>query len=183
MQIYCIIEHDTKLIKLFNTMPKKEENTNEQLTELEQKIGELTAGWQRTQADFINFKKQTTEEKAKFCRTANANLIYELLPVLDNFQLAAKHVPENLQKDNWVLGINQIERQFEDILLSIGLERIETIGQQFDPAIHEAIDHIESEKPEDEVVEEISAGYTYDGDILRPSKVKVSKGNLNGEQA
>ena len=145
-------------------------------TELEQKIADLTAGWQRTQADFVNYKKQAAEEKSKYCRTANANLIYELLPVLDNFQLAAKHVPENLENDNWAQGIKQIEKQFEDILLSVGLERIESVGQKFDPNFHEAVDHIESDKTEDEIVEEVLSGYKFDGEVLRPAKVKVSRG-------
>lgn len=146
------------------------------ISELEQKVGELTAGWQRTQADFMNYKKQAAEEKAKYCRVANANLVYELLPVLDNFQLAAKHIPEDLKENNWAQGIKQIEKQFEDILLSVGLEKIETVGTQFDPMLHEAIEHIESNRPEDEIVGEILAGYRFDGDILRPARVKVSKG-------
>lgn len=156
-------------------MAKKEEQ-QENISELEQKIADLTAGWQRTQADFINFKKQSQEEKAKYCRAANANLIYELLPVLDNFQLAAKHSPEELTNNGWVQGIKQIEKQLEDILLSVGLEKIETVGQMFDPAIHEAIEHVKSDLPEDEITEEILSGYKFDSDVLRPAKVKVSKG-------
>ena len=155
-------------------MSKKE--TEKQVEELKKEITELTTGWQRAQADFVNYKKQVSEEHAKFCRTANADLVYELLPVLDNFQLAAKHVPENLAGDNWAQGIKQIEKQFEDILFSVGLERIETIGTQFDPRYHDAIEHIESDKPEDEIVEEILSGYKFDGDVLRPAKVKVSRG-------
>ena len=157
-------------------MGKKEVKTDPKLKELEDKVSELTAGWQRTQADFVNFRKQAAEDKMKYCRTANADLVYELLPVLDNFQLAAKHVPQNLENDNWAEGVKQIERQFEDILFSVGLERIESVGGQFDPAIHEAVEHVESNKPEDEIVEEVLSGYKFDGDILRPAKVKVSSG-------
>lgn len=157
-------------------MTKKETPKDSKVSELEQKIAELTTGWQRTQADFLNFKKNSQEEKAKYCRAANANLVYELLPVLDNFQLAAKHVPADLQNDNWVQGIKQIEKQLEDILFSVGLEKIESLGTAFDPNLHEAIEHIESEKPEDEVAEEVMTGYKFDGEILRPAKVKVSRG-------
>lgn len=158
-------------------MTKKEiHNEDPKFKELEEKLADLTSGWQRTQADFINYKKQVNDERSKFCKTANANLVYELLPVLDNFQLAAKHVPENLAGDNWVQGIKQIERQFEDILFSVGLERIESVGQEFDPTVHEAVEHVDSEEPEDKIVEEILAGYKFDSDVLRPAKVKVSKG-------
>lgn len=157
-------------------MKKDEKTTDPKITELEQKIGELTAGWQRTQADFVNYKKQSAEEKVKYCRSANANLIYDLLPILDNFQLAAKHVPENLKDDNWAQGIKQIEKQFEDILSLEGLERIETVGTKFDPNFHEAIEHVESDKPEDEVVEEVLSGYKFDSEVIRPARVKVSRG-------
>lgn len=163
---------------------KKEKKTDPNakvVSDLEAKITDLTFGWQRTQADFVNYKKQVAEDHARFCRTANANLVYEFLPVLDNFQLAARHVPANLEKDNWAQGIRQIEKQFEDILLSVGLERIESVGQKFDPNLHEAVEHIESDKPEDEIVEEVLSGYKFGDDVLRPAKVKVSKGNFHGE--
>jgi molecular chaperone GrpE len=164
-------------VKGKNIMTKKEKHEdNTELKELENKVVELTSGWQRTQADFINYKKQVNEERVKFCKTANANLVYELLPVLDNFQLAAKHIPEKLENDNWAQGIKQIEKQFEDILISVGLERIQSVGEHFNPEFHEAVEEVESDKPEGEVVEEVLAGHKFDGDILRPSKVKVSKG-------
>ena len=152
---------------------KKDEK---KIVELEEKIGELTAGWQRTQADFVNFKKQSADERQRYLRAANANLILDLLPVLDNFQLAAKHVPEHLASDNWAMGVKQIEKQLEDILASEGLEKVETIGQTFDPEIHEAIEHVDSDKPADEIVKEILSGYKFDNEVIRPAKVKVSKG-------
>ena len=155
---------------------KIDPTTDNQVTELEQKIGELTAGWQRTQADFVNYKSKAAEERAKYFRSANINLLYDLLPVLDNFQLAAKHVPANLENDNWAQGIKQIEKQFEDILSQEGLERIETVGEIFNPEFHESVDHVESNKPEDEIVEEVLSGYKFDNEVIRPAKVKVSKG-------
>ena len=99
-----------------------------------------------------------------------------LLPVLDNFQLAAKHVPENLVNDNWVIGVKQIEKQIETVLSDEGLQRIDSLSQQFDHNLHEAVEHIASEKPENEIVEEVSAGYKYNDTIVRPAKVKVSNG-------
>lgn len=161
---------------------KKDKKIDQRIAELEQRIAELTAGWQRTQADFVNYKNQVNEDRVKLLKSANTDLIHQLLPVLDNFQLAAKHIPKNLENDNWAQGIKQIEKQFEDILFSVGLERIESIGQMFDPAVHEAVDHVKSDKPEDEIVEEVLAGYKFDNNILRPAKVKVSKGNFHGER-
>ncbi len=154
-------------------MTKKKDT---RITELEQKIGEITSGWQRTQADFQNYRRQVEEDRKKLIKMANSDLILEILPVLDNFQLAAKHVPEAIENDNWVIGIKQIERQLEQILENNGLNKIETVGKQFDPNFHEAVEHVESDQPEGEIVEEVHSGYAFDGLVLRPAKVKVSKG-------
>ncbi len=148
---------------------------NKKIKELESKIAELTSGWQRTQADFLNYKKQTADERLKLISSAGADIVEQLLPVLDHFQLAAKHLPKELETDNWAQGIKQIEKQFENILFDNGLERIESIGQEFNPQIHEAVEEIESEKPAGTVVEEILSGYKYSGEVLRPAKVKVAK--------
>lgn len=148
---------------------------NKKIKELESKIAELTSGWQRTQADFLNFKKQAANERLKLISSAGADIVEQLLPVLDHFQLAAKHLPKELETDNWAQGIKQIEKQFENILFDNGLERIESIDQEFNPQIHEAVEEIESEKPAGTVVEEILSGYRYAGEVLRPAKVKVAK--------
>lgn len=148
---------------------------NKKIKELESKIAELTSGWQRTQADFLNYKKQAADERLKLISSAGADIVEQLLPVLDHFQLAAKHLPKELETDNWTQGIKQIEKQFENILFDNGLERIESIGQEFNPQIHEAVEEIESEKPAGTVVEEILSGYKYSGEVLRPAKVKVAK--------
>ncbi|MCX6810767.1 MAG: nucleotide exchange factor GrpE, partial [Candidatus Berkelbacteria bacterium] len=76
---------------------------------------------------------------------------------------------------NWAIGIKQIEKQFENILFENGLERIESVGQEFNPELHEAIEEIESDKPSGIIVEEILSGYKFAGSVLRPAKVKVAK--------
>ena len=144
--------------------------------ELHQKIGDLTLGWQRCQADFTNFRRQVEEDRKKLIKMANADLMMEIIPVLDNFQLAAKHVPAELEGNNWAQGVKQIEKQLEDILASEGLTRIETIGQEFNPHLHEAIEHVKSDQPENAIIEELTSGYEFDGRVLRPAKVKVSSG-------
>jgi molecular chaperone GrpE len=154
----------------------------QEVSELEQKIAELTVGWQRCQADFTNFRRQVEEDRKNIVRLANADMMLDILPVLDNFQLAAKHVPSELENNNWTIGIKQIEKQLESLFGSKGLERIETVGNKFDHNFHEAIEYIKSDKPEGEIIEEISAGYKFDDTILRPAKVKVSAGNFHGER-
>ncbi len=154
---------------------ESDNNPDVKTSPLEEKIAELTAGWQRTQADFINYKKQIEQDRARLVKTANANLIEAILPVLDNFALAAKHLPKELENNTWAQGIKQVEKQLESVLTSEGLEKIESVGQQFDPQLHEACDQVESDRPEGEIIEEIFPGYTFDGLVLRPAKVKVSK--------
>lgn len=154
---------------------KKENLKNKEISDLNQKILELTNGWQRTQADFVNYKKQASEEKARLIKAANIDLISELLPVLDNFQLAAKHLPQELKNNNWAKGIEQIEKQFESILSEIGLEKIASLGQIFDPNIHEAVAEQASNEQDGAIIEEILSGYRYNGFVIRPAKVIVCK--------
>lgn len=152
----------------------KKENLNK-IKKLEQEILELTAGWQRTQADFINYKKQVTEDRAQLIKLANSDLIYDLLPVLDNFKLAANHAPADLENNDWGRGIKQIERQLEIILENEGLKKISTLGEHFNPEIHEAVEEVESDKPEGSIITEVLPGYKFSGQVLRPAKVKVAK--------
>ena len=152
----------------------KKENTKK-IKELEEKIVELTGGWQRTQADFVNFKKQAADERLKLIRSAGSDIVDQLLPVLDHFQLAARHLPKELETDNWAQGIKQIEKQFENILFENGLERIESLGTQFDPNLHEAVEEVETGAVEGTVIEEILSGYMFAGEVIRPAKVKVEK--------
>lgn len=159
-----------------NNAQNDKQISNEELVALEQKVGELTAGWQRTQADFQNFRRQTEEDRKKLIRMANIEFLSNILPVLDNFQLAAKHVPAELESNNWVIGVKQIEKQLESILADSGLEKIATTGMQFDPNFHESIESIASDKPENEIVEEITAGYKFGDVVIRPSRVKISSG-------
>lgn len=154
---------------------KKDTNKNKENGDLSQKILELTTGWQRTQADFVNYKKQVAEEKIKLIKTANIDLISELLPVLDNFQLAAHHLPNELKNNNWAKGIEQIEKQFETILAEKGLEKIVSLGRTFDPNIHEAVAEQASDDEDGIIIEEILSGYRCEGLLIRPAKVVVSK--------
>jgi len=174
---------------IFCKMTKKSEKTisnqsqdnrslesNNQLEELKKQVAELTAGWQRTQADFVNFRNRVEAEKQAIRQRTKADLILAILPTIDHFQLSVKHLPTNLKNDNWVAGILHIEKQLLKTLADQGIEPIVTLGQKFDPNIHEAIETLPSEKPEGEIIAEEQIGYFLDGQLLRPSRVKVSRG-------
>lgn len=146
------------------------------IKELESRILELEDGWKRTQADFVNFKRKAEEDRINLIKNASNNIISELLPILDNFSLAAKHIPENIAEDNWVSGIKVIEKQFESILSENGLEKVGSLGKMFDHNIHEALESVASDEPEGAILEELLPGYKLNGELLRPAKVKVSRG-------
>jgi molecular chaperone GrpE len=145
--------------------PKSRENTQ---------IVELTADLQRLQADFINFKTRAEKERLDALRLGREMAVSELLPVFDNLERAFGHTPEELKDNNWVKGINVLERQLLDVLSNLGLQKIETVGQPFDPKTMEAVS-VEDGHGEEIVAEEMQSGYMLGDKVLRPAMVKVKK--------
>ena len=137
---------------------------------------EYLDGWKRAKADYINFKRDAEKEKTEIVQFANAGLLLELFPIVDNFQTALKHVPEDKKKENWVQGFSHIERQFLDLLKNMGVEPIKTLGEKFNPEFHDAAGKEKKDGVEPGVVlEEVRAGYTIQGKVIRHAKVKVSE--------
>jgi len=147
-----------------------------ELEEAKRKAEENLAGWKRALADYANFKKREEEAKKELIKFANENLILEILPIFDNFQNAYKSLPKDLEKNNWVEGIKYIKLQFENILKKIGVEEIKTVGEKFNPELHEAVEKVKiNEKKSGVVVDEVSKGYKLNGKVIRVAKVKVSE--------
>lgn len=134
-------------------------------------IQELTESLQRLQAEFENFKKRTEKEKSDFCKYAEKDLMLELLPILDNFELALNNTKN---KDEFIKGVELIYAQLVSALEKKGLKKIETAGR-FDPYKHEALMQEESDQEEGTILEELQKGYELNNIILRTAKVKVSK--------
>ena len=148
----------------------------EKLKECEKKAEEYLAGWQRARADFLNYKKEEMERISGLMIYANEELILKILPILDNFNVVEKKLPENLKKDENVKGILQIKNQILDFFKSQGVEEIKTMGEKFDANWHEVIEEIESKgKEPGTIIEEIQKGYKINGRLLRPAKVKITK--------
>lgn len=145
-------------------------------------LDEMRALLQRTQADFINYRRRNEEDRADFMMNAHADIITQILPVMDNFSLAAKHVPDELINNNWVVGVQAIEKQMEQILEANGLEKIRTIGEEYNHHLHEAVAETKDKSKKNNIIltEEL-AGYTINGKLLRPAKVTVN--NLNVRKA
>lgn len=136
----------------------------------------------RTAADFDNFRKRAAREKEDAIRFANNNLLEQLLPVLDNFELgmdAARSAPD---ASGILQGLDMVGRQFRDFLTSTGVEEIKTDGAAFDPNLMEAVGHEANDKvPEGQVLRQTRRGYKLRDRLLRPASVFVSKGP--GEKA
>ena len=149
----------------------EEKQTEENIDPKDAKIKELIESLQRLQAEFENFKKRTDKEKQDFCKYAEKELMVELLPALDTFELALENT-EN-QKE-FIKGVELIYAQLVSGLEKKGLKIIETQGK-FDPHKHEVLLQEESDKDSGEILEELQKGYRLNETILRTAKVKVSK--------
>ncbi len=136
--------------------------------------------WQRTQADFINYKKRTEQEKTEMVEFASSTLILNLLSALDDLDRALASVPPELMESSWTEGIRLIYNKFKATLEAQGLTEIEAKGEPFDPHLHEAVMGQEGE--DGIVIEEIQKGYKFRDRVIRPSMVVVGKGKGGKEK-
>jgi molecular chaperone GrpE len=160
-------------------MTKSPKPTNQpdpkQLETLEAENGELKAGWQRSQADFENFRRRVADERMNLHQSVAAETLLELVPAFDNFQRAFAHVSD--EHASWAEGFRHIARQMEDVFVAHGLTRIPTIGTSFDPTRHEAVSELpDTTHPPDTVSQELESGWMQGGKVLKPAKVVVSTG-------
>lgn len=150
--------------------PKKSAATSDRL---EQQLADLTAALQRERADATNLRRRHGEEMDSLRNRVKATVVRDLLPVIDNFERALKHVPKELQANDYIKGIQGVVAQFEKTLADLGVARIKTVGEPFNPHWHEAVS-LEDGDGEDEVVsEELQAGYTLGDAIIRHAMVRV----------
>lgn len=145
------------------------------IEELEAEAEEANKRYLRLAADFDNYKKRARQEQADLVHSANEDLIGRLLPVIDNFHRILESAPED-PDDAWLKGAKLTLRQLEELLAAQGVSPIEAVGQPFDPSLHEAIGHEESdEHPEDTVVSEVRRGYRLHDRVVRPALVRVAR--------
>ncbi len=140
------------------------------------KAEDYLAKWQRTAADMANMRRRHETDRQEYMRQANAALISELLPVLDSFDRALAAMPTEVEQLPWIDGVKLVARQLHSVLERAGLSVIEAEGKPLDPNEHEAVMHEESELPEGTVTGELQRGYRLHDRVLRPSMVKVAKG-------
>lgn len=159
------------------------ETLKQSLTKEKEKAENYLANWQRAQADFVNYKRRIEQEREETSKFANAMLMLNLLPVLDDLERAFTSIPLHLAQMTWIDGITLIERKLYSSLEAQGLSQIKALGEPFDPNFHEAVMH--GKGKEGIVVEEMQKGYKLYDKVIRPSMVIVGNGeedNTNEEE-
>jgi molecular chaperone GrpE len=140
---------------------------------LDVRLQELTQALQRERADAVNLRRRHEAEIAQLRTRVKANVVHELLPVIDNFERALKHVPDDLKDNGYVKGVQAVVKQFEQTLEQMGVQRIKTVGEHFDPHLHEAVGIEEGDGEHQVISEELQAGYRLGDDVIRHAMVKV----------
>ena len=163
-------------------MTKNKTNKTE---DLEQQLGELTLDLQRTRADFENYRKRVEAEKQSAHQMGQAKSVMKLLPVVDTIERAIANVPEELKDNPWAKGVAGLNKQLDKQLKEIGLEKINAKpGTLFNPELHQAVQFDEEAEGDKEVIaEELCAGYTLDGVVIRDAMVKVTRQSSESTQA
>lgn len=136
-------------------------------------IAELTEALQRERADATNLRRRHEEQIAGLKSVVKASVVRELLPVIDNFERALKHVPDDLENNDYIKGVQGVVKQFEKTLAGIGVTRIKTVGEPFDPRLHEAVSMEDGEGTQEIVSEELQAGYQLGEEVVRHAMVRV----------
>ena len=149
------------------TSSRKEENA--ELVQLKDK-------YLRTLAEYENFRKRSEKEKAQMFELGAKSIIEQLLPVVDNFERALEHISEEEKENSFVKGVEGIYKQIQKMFSDCDIQAIEAVGKKFDPALHNAVmTEEEGDAEEDTVTADLQKGYTYRGNVVRHSMVKVKK--------
>ncbi len=151
------------------------------LTEEKARAENYLANWQRAQADFVNYKRRSEQEKEEIGKLVRSALLLNILPILDDLERASTSIPPRLAKLSWVDGIRLIERKFRTNLETQGLSPIKALGELFDPRFHEAVRQGKGE--EGIVTEELQKGYMFYDKVIRPAMVVVGNGEEEKKEA
>jgi molecular chaperone GrpE len=153
--------------------------TQAEYDQVKQERDQLLDRMARMQAEFDNARKRDAKERAEFRDFAIGSSVEQILPVLDNFQLAlkAQGTPEQFRS-----GIELIQRQMEEVLRQMGVQTVEAVGTQFDPRVHEALGSVETaEFPDHQVIDEVRRGYRIKEKLLRPALVRIAVNSAQKE--
>ena len=151
---------------------------SEKLAQAEAQAAEYLDNWRRAVADLSNARKRMQREQEELRRSAAARVLEKLIPVIDDVDRAFANVPADQVSSDWVNGFRLIQRKLQALLDSEGVTTIPAAGEQFDPKLHYAVTHEDSEGlKEGQIIAEVAKGYKLDDKILRPTMVRVAKGS------
>ena len=130
----------------------------------------------RAHAEFENARKRIEKDKADSLKYANECFVVDFLPIIDSLEMSEKHIKEAKDFKAVQEGVDMIHILIQKFLKDIGVEKIKTVGEKFDPHFHEAVEIVDSkDKEEGAIIEELKPGYTFNGKLLRPASVKIVK--------
>ncbi|MET0344153.1 MAG: nucleotide exchange factor GrpE [Polyangiales bacterium] len=157
------------------TEPQSIEQLSAALEQAQAEAAKLKDQLLRTAADFDNFRKRTRREVEDAQRKSVEKVLLEVLPVSDNLERAVQAAQQGGDATSVLEGVTMVLRFFEDALGRLGVERVQSVGQPFDPAVHEAVQQVESTLSPGTVVHEMTPGYRHGGKLLRAAMVTVAR--------
>jgi len=176
---------DSDMNEMLDDSVVAEEHAGDTIKKLREKLKaceaeklEYLTGWQRAKADLINARRRDETDRKEFTKFANEQLLFELIPVLENWDMALSHKESWEKADkNWRIGVESIFNQLRKALTDNGLVEIDPLNETFDHAKHEAIEyeHVDDAKKDHVILNVIQKGYSFNGKILKPAKVKVGE--------
>lgn len=150
-------------------MPKKPTK----ISILEQQVADLTEALQRERADAENIRRRHQAQMEGLREIVKGAVVKELLPAIDNLERALAHTPADIAEHDYVKGVSGVVKQFEKVLAELGVQRIKTVGEEFNPYFHEAVS-TEGDGQKEVISEELQAGYVIDDQVIRHAMVKVT---------
>lgn len=163
-----------------NTEPMPTETLEKSLADVQAKANSYLAGWQRAQADYVNYKRRCEQEKEEIIKYGNSELITKLLPVLDDLTRAFSNIPAEEAATGWGQGLKMVERKLNTFLENQGVTEIDALGEKFDPNLHEAMMQVDGD--EGVVVQQLEKGYKLRDRVIRHARVGVGRGYQEEEK-
>ncbi len=137
---------------------------------------EYLEGWKRAKAELLNYKKDEYKRIEGFVKKEKEDLFKKFLHILDNFECAEKEARKRNESNEFIEGFLKIKELLMNFLSAEGVEEMNVLNEEFDPFLHEAVEVIEGEEEDSgKIVEELQKGYFFQGEVIRPAKVKVIK--------
>jgi molecular chaperone GrpE len=161
------------------TEPKTPEQLTADLESAQAEATKLREQLLRTAADYDNYRKRARRDIEDAQRKSVEKVLLEVLPVSDNLERAVQAAQKAPDAGSVIEGVTMVLRFFEDALTRLGVERVSTVGQPFDPSLHEAVQQVDSEQAPGTVVNELTPGYRMSGKLLRPAMVVVARRGAN----